>query len=181
MPATISLDLAERVAASLIASLGSAARGRNPFDHLILSRVLPPPVLEALRNLPFRPPHLDGVSGKRELHNDQRRYFDADTNAEFPACAAVAGAFQSPAVVSAVQAACGADLAGTCVRIEYAQDVDGFWLQPHTDLGVKAFTLLLYVNDRDDQDDLGTDLYRDGRDWAARTAFADNTALVFRP
>ena len=31
----------------------------------------------------------------------------------------------------------GTNLAGTYLRVEYAQDIDGFWLEPHTDLGVK--------------------------------------------
>jgi hypothetical protein len=31
-------------------------------------------------------------------------------------------------------------------RVEYAQDVDGFWLEPHTGLGVKTFTTLLYLS-----------------------------------
>ncbi|HEY7900990.1 MAG TPA: 2OG-Fe(II) oxygenase, partial [Caulobacteraceae bacterium] len=61
------------------------------------------------------------------------------------------------------------------------QDSDGFWLHPHTDLGVKRFTMLIYLSDGADQADLGTDIYADDRSWAKRTAFVDNSALVFVP
>jgi hypothetical protein len=121
------------------------------------------------------------VSGKRELHNDKRCYFDAGNNARFDLCGAVADAFQSVAVARAITEATGANLAGSYVRLEYAQDADGFWLAPHTDLGVKRFTMLIYLPDSPAQADLGTDIYRDPDTWAARPAFADNTALVFVP
>jgi hypothetical protein len=84
-------------------------------------------------------------------------------------------------VVSTIERVMGADLSGTYVRLEYAQDIDGFWLQPHTDLGVKKFTMLIYIGDRPDQNDLGTDIYRDAETWAKRPPFTSNTALVFVP
>ena len=100
----------------------------------------------------------------------------------FAVCAAVAEAFQAPEVVGRIERAMGADLARTYVRLEYAQDVDGFWLEPHTDLGVKRFTMLIYLNSgEDDQSGLGTDLFVDGKTWAKETPFDDNTALIFTP
>jgi len=143
--------------------------------------VFPRGLSNILRRLPFSAPELAGVSGKRELHNDQRHYFDATTNARFPACQAVADAFQSRAVVEAIEAATGADLSGSYVRLEFAQDTVGFWLQPHTDLGVKRFTMLIYLAADDSQSDLGTDIYSDAQTWAKRSAFVDNSALVFVP
>jgi hypothetical protein len=134
-----------------------------------------------LRRLPFPSPDLRGVSGKRELHNDQRHYFDAANNRRFEACAAVAGAFQSAPVVRAIGATTGAVLTGSYVRLEYAQDTEGFWLQPHTDLGVKLFTMLIYLPESEDQGDLGTDLYADPDTWSKRPPFTDNSAVVFVP
>ncbi len=142
---------------------------------------MPEGLTAALRRLPFQPPGLGGVSGKRELHNDQRHYFDAANNARFRLCGAVADAFQSSHVVRAIESRTGSDLAGTFVRLEYAQDTEGFWLEPHTDLGVKRFTMLMYLAESDDQADLGTDVYRDPGTWAKRPPFVDNTALVFVP
>ena len=89
--------------------------------------------------------------------------------------------FQSPEVVRVIERATGADLAGAFVRLEYAQDTDGFWLEPHTDLGVKRFTMLIYLSESPHQADLGTDIFRDPATWAARPPFTDNTALVFVP
>jgi hypothetical protein len=174
-------DLARAVESTLRASLASGAWSGEPYPHWIVSHVFPPAVAEALHHLPFREASLDGVSGKRELHNDTRHYFNAANNARFEACAAVAEAFQSPEVAHAIEMATGADLAASFVRLEYALDIEGFWLEPHTDLGVKKFTMLIYLSDGPAQDGLGTDIYADHETWAKRTAFADNSALVFVP
>lgn len=173
--------LEAEVVASLLASFTGADRGEAPFRHWVLHDVFPPDVARDLRSLPFPVVALDGVSGKRELHNDQRHYFDAANNARFAQCGAVARAFQSRRVASAIEAVTGADLTGVYVRLEYAQDTDGFWLQPHTDLGVKRFTMLIYLSDGPGQSDLGTDIYADADTWARRVPFDDNSALVFVP
>jgi hypothetical protein len=178
---TTDLDLTRAVCASLLAAFARARPVEAPYRHWTVTEVFPPDLAAELRGLPFARPDLHGVSGKRELHNDQRHYFDAANNARFAACAAVADAFQSREVTDAIEAATGADLAGSYVRLEYAQDTDGFWLQPHTDLGVKRFTMLIYLAGGEDQADLGTDIYESPGAWAKRSAFIDNTALVFVP
>ncbi|HEV2362671.1 MAG TPA: 2OG-Fe(II) oxygenase [Caulobacteraceae bacterium] len=178
---TGALDDTDAVIETLLESFAAAQGFAEPYPHALLSRVLPAAIAEELAELPFEAAGVGGVSGKRELHNDTRVYFDKATCARLPACAAVAAAFQSDEVVGGVEAAFGARLAGTFVRIEYAQDLDGFWLQPHTDLGVKRFTMLLYLADPSGQADLGTDIYAAPGRWAKRTPFVANTALVFVP
>ena len=89
--------------------------------------------------------------------------------------------FQSSEVVGMLAKATGSNLDDTYLRIEYAQDLDGFWLKPHTDLGVKKLTILYYLADAPGQDDLGTDIYAAEDSWAKRSAFTRNTALVFVP
>ena len=166
---------------SLAAAFAAARRDEVPYRHWNVGSVFPLGLTEQLRRLPFAPPDLHGVSGKRELHNDQRHYFDAANNARFDACGAVADAFQSAEVVDLIETATGANLSGSYVRLEFAQDTDGFWLEPHTDLGVKRFTMLIYLAEGEDQSELGTDIYADPDTWAKRSPFIDNSALVFVP
>ena len=176
-----SADLTAAVMASLAASFVGARRFEEPYRHWIVSNVFPPDLARVLGALPFAPVDVGGLSGKRELHNDVRHYFDAANNARFTACAAVAEAFQSSAVVETIEQTTRANLAGAFVRLEYAQDVEGFWLEPHTDLGVKRFSMLIYLAPADGQEDLGTDIYSAPGAWAKRIPFAANTALVFVP
>jgi hypothetical protein len=174
-------ELTIEVQASLMTAFATARADSDPYRHWIVDGVFPPGMSSTLGRLPFPLPELGGLSGKRELHNDQRHYFDAGNIARFPVCGAVADALQSSCVVRAIERATGASLSGAYVRVEYAQDTDGFWLEPHTDLGVKRFTMLIYLAGASGQDDLGTDLFADPSTWAKRTPFVDNSALVFVP
>ena len=94
---------------------------------------------------------------------------------------AVATAFQDRKLTTAVEQTFGTKLSGSSLRIEYAQDVDGFWLEPHTDLGVKLFTLLIYLSADASHADLGTDIYDTEKKHVARSPFAQNAAMVFVP
>lgn len=171
----------EALKATIADSLKAAARSEAPYRHWTLSDMIDPATAQALAVLPFPAPDLGGVSGARELHNDTRRYFDKDNIAAFPVCRQVAEAFQDRETVALFEAATGTDLSDCCLRIEYAQDIGGFWLKPHTDLGVKKLTLLCYLADLEGQEDLGTDIYADAATWAKRSPFVRGMALLFVP
>jgi hypothetical protein len=172
---------ADDVVRSFIKSIDSAKRSERPYRHWSLTDCLPSDTLEDVLTLPFEAPSLEGISGKRELHNNTRKYFDVDNRKLFPVCEAVAQAFQDKRVTSHIEKSCGTNLKGTYLRIEFAQDIDGFWLEPHTDLGVKAFTLLLYLSRNETHHDLGTDIYDGDKRHFGRSVFAPNAAMIFVP
>jgi hypothetical protein len=172
---------AERVAAAFEAAIEARRSFERPYPYHLMDNVFPAEVSDTLAELPFAPPVLNGVSGKRELHNDQRSYFDAVGVARFPVMGAVAQALQSTRVVAAIHAAFGAEIDDTFLRLEYAQDVDGFWLQPHTDLGVKKFTCLIYLSDGPGHENLGTDIYESPDKHFGSSPFKRGGAMVFVP
>jgi hypothetical protein len=169
-----------QIKAQIGSSVAQAAISETPYRHWTLENLFPDAVVDALFELPFNAPALDGISGERELHNDSRTYFDQDNIERRPVCAAVAKAFHDPDTVQMIADATGSDLDGCYLRIEFAQDVDGFWLRPHTDLGVKRLTLLYYLAEPG-QEDLGTDIYAAADSWAKRAPFKRNEALMFVP
>jgi hypothetical protein len=168
------------IESTMLASIASAERRTSPFTNWRMRDVFPDEAARALAELPFHAVDLHGVSGRRELHNDQRSYFALDVLDRYPVARRVAEAFQSPRVVETIMAETGAELAGTYLRIEYAIDISGFWLEPHTDLGVKSYTMLYQLGTHG-QEDLGTDVYVDKETWAERVPFGWNRALVFVP
>lgn len=163
-----------------LASLAAAERRSTPFVNWRIGGLLPAGMAQTLASLPFQPVDLRGVSGRRELHNDQRAYFAGGVLDRFPMARQLAELFQSPAMVQALILLTGALLVGTYLRIEYALDLDGFWLEPHTDLGVKAFTMLFQLG-QPGQEGLGTDLYFGPGAWAETVPFGWNSALLFVP
>ena len=171
----------EAFVSSLLESIETSQRHEVPYRHWFLQRCIPEDALDAILALPFPAPDLGGISGKRELHNATRRYFDAENRARHAVCEGFCQAFQDPRVTSRIEEHFGTRLGGTYLRVEYAQDTDGFWLEPHTDLGVKTFTMLLYTSKDPSHADLGTDIYDQNKKHVGRSPFAPNAALIFVP
>lgn len=180
MTAAVAVASRTPVEDALLASFAAAEQRETPYRTWRLSDVFPEATARALADLPFHAVDLHGISGKRELHNDQRSYFAGEVLDRHPVARSVVEALQSETVTRAIAERTGARLQGCCLRVEYAIDVSGFWLEPHTDLGVKTFTMLYYLGEPG-QEDLGTDLYAAKDSWAERAPFAWNTALIFVP
>lgn len=172
---------ADDVRRTLMTSFETAKRNEKPYRHWFLDGCLPKAAVSEILGLPFPAPELGGLSGKRELHNATRTYFDAPNRAKYPVVAAVADALQDARTTKTVESTFGCKLDGSYLRIEFAQDIDGFWLEPHTDLGVKLFTFLLYLSDEPGHENLGTDIYDGDKKHLGRSPFHSNGAMIFIP
>jgi hypothetical protein len=169
------------VVSSIRASIANGEIFDEPYRHNLLTDVLPGAVATTFAELDLAAPALDGASGTREAHNATRFYVDPSAMVRFPVMARLAEALQSSELAGFFVEAFGAALDATYLRIEYAQDVNGFWLEPHTDLGVKKLTILLYLSNGPGHADLGTDLYWSRERHFGRSPFQPNAALVFVP
>ena len=171
----------DAIVASLTASFAAAQGHPAPYAHWFIDHCLPPEAAAEVIGLPFPAPALGGISGKREVHNATRKYFDAENMQKFPVCNAVNAALQDARVTKAIETKFATTLAGTYLRVEFAQDTNGFWLEPHTDLGVKAFTFLPYLSTDAQHSGLGTDIYDAEKKHVARSPFKSNAAMIFVP
>ena len=166
---------------AVVSALERAVEEAWPYRHWLLRDVLDPATLAGLKAWPHAAPEVRHALGRRAENNPTRQYVDANAIAAVRPARALAEAFQDPRIVSAVEARCGTSLAGTNLRIEYAQDSAGFWLEPHTDIGEKALTAFIYLNDGNEVRDWGTDLYSDRHTPQKRLPLVDNTGVFFIP
>ncbi len=170
-----------QIAAHFLVALARAAAPAKPYRHWLLEEALPRETACAIAALPFAPPAIGDTGGRRETHNSTRTFFSTENQRDYPVCAAVAKAFQSKAVTEALEARTAADLSGSFLRIEYCQDTDGFWLEPHTDIGAKLFTMLIYLSDTPEAKGWGTDVYdAEGHHLGAADG-SFNRGLIFIP
>jgi hypothetical protein len=165
----------------MLKSIETSTRSDEPYKHWFLKGCLPQDVSDAILALPFEAPELGGISGKREVHNATRKYFDQENMGRFPVCKAFNEAFQDPCLTKRIAEFFGTKLDGSYLRVEFAQDTDGFWLEPHTDLGVKVFTMLLYMSKDEQHKELGTDIYDINKKHLGRSPFESNAAMIFVP
>lgn len=158
-----------------------AEQREQPYRHWLLHDVLPADLCRSIAALPFTPARIVDTQGRRETHNAQRIFVNPATRIMHPACDVLAETFQDEATSALIQDRCGVDLTGSFLRIECCLDTDGFWLEPHTDIGAKLFTMLIYQSDHPDAADWGTDITDPAGTLLARVPGTFNTGLIFVP
>jgi len=119
-----------------------------------------------------------GEARDRQQHAD---LFSTENRADFPVCRDIAAALQGRAVADGLETLCRTDLAGSFLRIEYCRDTDEFWLEPHTDIGAKLFTMLIYLSTEGSVEDWGTDLMNPAGDVLATVPYRANSGVIFIP
>jgi hypothetical protein len=172
---------AKRTAEWFAKALANAQNPRLPYPHWLLDQALPIDVARGIPALPFAPPCIEDTMGRRETNNSTRVFFGVEIQRDFPVCAEMAQAFQNPQTIAALSKATGVKLDGTFLRIEYCQDTDGFWLEPHTDIGAKLFTMLVYLSDVPAAANWGTDIYDDALKHLGQAPGTFNKGLIFIP
>jgi hypothetical protein len=152
-----------------------------PYRHWLMTDVIPDGAARDIAHLPIAQPQGLVFSGRRETNNATRTYFDVATRQKFPVVRAFAEAFQSSETVAFIERICGTNLSGTSLRVEFCQDAEGFWLEPHTDIGVKKFTMSLFLCEGEGGEDMGTDIFDADKKWFARAPSPFNSAMLFIP
>ena len=171
------------VAQTFLACLERAVHVVQPFDHWLLKNPLPNGFCDVITSLPFSPPQDSVFNGKRETNNSTRVYFTPENQAKFVACRRVAEGFKDASVKRTIEEVTGTDLSGTRLRIEYCQDTDGFWLEPHTDISAKKFTMLVYLSDDINLATAGTDIHEGPPDfkYVGSAPYGRNLGVIFIP
>ncbi|MGI9385387.1 MAG: 2OG-Fe(II) oxygenase [Methyloligellaceae bacterium] len=172
---------ANPVVDAYLACLANAQHETWPFDFWLLEDPLPEADADALAELAIDPAANAVFDGRRETNNDVRVYVTPDMQERHAVCGRIADAFKHPRMIAAIEARTGTVLDDCRLRIEYCQDTDGFWLEPHTDILVKKFTMLIYLSDDPELRDAGTDVYDDSGQWAGTTPYDKNLGLIFIP
>ncbi|HLW91813.1 MAG TPA: 2OG-Fe(II) oxygenase [Roseiarcus sp.] len=162
-------------------ALGAARLKEQPYRHWLLADAFPESMCVGVLVLPIAPAVIDDCGGVRDRHNDKRSFFTPSLQSKFPACALLAEAMQQPAIARRFKDVCGVKVEGAYLRMEYIQDTDGAWLEPHRDIKEKLFSMVLYLCTGPEAKGWGTDIYDDRRRWVGRSSAAFNSAVIFVP
>lgn len=171
------------VADTFLECLALSRHEREPFDYWLLKEALPVADVEAILGLPIPPPVEMVFNGRRESNNSKRIFFNPRNQEHYPVCRRVVDGFNDARVREAIEARTGTDLSGTSLRIEYCQDAPGFWLEPHTDIFVKKFTMLVYLLDSPGLVNAGTDIHEGPPEFRYVTTapYGRNRGVIFIP
>ena len=171
------------VADKFLDCIMDARHETSPFDYWLLEDPLPDGFCDDITNLPFPSPEGAVFDGKRDTNNALRVYFTRENQAKFEVCRRVVEGFSDPGVKRAIEEATGTDLSDGHLRIEYCQDPEGFWLEVHTDIFVKKFTMLVYLSDAPGLENAGTNIHEGPPDfkYVGAAPYAKNKGVIFIP
>ena len=173
---------ADAVTQTLLASFASARGGDKPYKHWFLEDSLSPAAVDAVIALPFAAPALDGVSGRREVHNATRKYFDVENRTQFPVVGAMSDALQSEAVTRAVEKTFGTKLNGTYLRDRVRPGHRRLLARAaHRPRRQGRSRCCSTCRRTPAHANLGTDIYDTDKKHVGRSPFKPNGAMIFVP
>ena len=170
---------ATQVANQFCNALRNAERCEDPYLHWKLTDVLPEDMCTGILTLPIAPPVLGKTDGTRDTYNKSRAFITPALREDFPTCGVLGDALQRPEVARQLEETIEIDAEGGFLRIEYIQDIDGSWLEPHRDIPDKLFSMVIYLCNGPEAVNWGTDIYDANCEWVGQASAAFNSAVIF--
>ena len=168
------------VASHFVKVLAASELIEQPYRRWKLIDVFPESMCTGILTLPIPPPVVTiDTKGQRATFNDQRTFFTPRLREFYPAVSVLCDAMQRPEVARQFQSTCGIKAKKGYLRMEYIQDLDGAWLEPHCDIPEKLFSMVLYLCTGPYARDWGTDIYDSNRKPIGRSPADFNTAAIF--
>ena len=108
------------------------------------------------------------------------RCFVSKENAtQFPHLVKFINELQSKETHQTISKMIDRDLSNSYVRVEVICDREGFWLKPHCDIKEKLMSGLIFVNNTNESEDLGTDFYNEKLEKIKTLPYRNNYGYLF--
>ena len=108
------------------------------------------------------------------------RCFVTKENAyQFPNLVKFIEELQSKETYEVISKMINKDLSKSYVRVEVICDREGFWLKPHCDIEEKLMSGLIFVNNENESENLGTDFYNEKLEKVKTIPYKHNYGYLF--
>ena len=108
-----------------------------------------------------------------------RCFITKENSKKFPALTKLINELQSKETCSKISSLINRDLFNSYVRVEVICDRKGFWLKPHCDIKEKLVSCLLFVNEFNESETLGTDFYNEKLEKVKTVPYKNNYGYFF--
>jgi len=98
---------------------------------------------------------------------------------KFPNLVKFINELQSKEVHQTISKMIDKDLSNSYVRVEVICDREGFWLKPHCDIKEKLMSGLIFVNNANESENLGTDFYNEKLEKVKTVPYKNNYGYMF--
>lgn len=120
----------------------------------------------------------EGISSGGKAFNF-RCFITKDNAKEFPNLVEFINELQSKETHETISKMINKDLSNSYVRVEVICDREGFWLKPHCDIKEKLLSGLIFVNNVNESENLGTDFYNEKLEKVKTVPYKHNYGYMF--
>ena len=108
-----------------------------------------------------------------------RCFVSKENASQFPNLVKFINELQSKETYQKISKMINKDLSNSFVRVEVICDREGFWLKPHCDIKEKLMSGLIFVNNKNESEDLGTDFYNQKLEKVKKVPYKHNFGYFF--
>ena len=177
--------------------LNNSKKFDNPFEHWELNKPLTDEQIKEIVTADITDPAkhnlnydgtraIDGGEGKfRQGISDGgkalkfRCFVTKENSNEFPGLTNLIAELQSKKTYQTISELINKNLSNSYVRVEVICDREGFWLKPHCDIKEKLMSGLIFVNNSNESENLGTDFYNSKLEKVKTVPYKHNYGYLF--
>ena len=165
--------------------LNKSMKYSSPFDHWELNKPMSEDMVKELSNVSISesPRSFDGTraadGGGNGIDGKLRVFLESDNAALLPQGIELINDLRSKEVVDLIENNIQKKVSNSFIRIEYIADREGFWLKPHKDIEEKLMTMMLFINEHNETEALGTDFYNNDISLVKTIPYKHNTGYYF--
>ena len=108
-----------------------------------------------------------------------RCFITKENSSQFPNLVKFINELQSKETYQIISKMINKDLSKSYVRVEVICDREGFWLKPHCDIKEKLMSGLIFINNKNESEDLGTDFYNEKLEKVKTLPYRNNYGYLF--
>tara|TARA_Y100000768_G_scaffold239189_1_gene181104 strand:- start:690 stop:1352 length:663 start_codon:yes stop_codon:yes gene_type:complete len=108
-----------------------------------------------------------------------RCFVSKENASQFPNLVKFINELQSQETYKTISQMINKDLSNSFVRVEVICDREGFWLKPHCDIKEKLMSGLIFVNNKNESEELGTDFYNQKLEKVKTVPYKHNFGYFF--
>ena len=169
----------------------------DPFQHWELDKPLTQSQIQEIINADIDDPtkHSLNYDGTRAIDGGEgvfregissggkalkfRCFITKENALEFPNLVKFINELQAKETHQVISKMVKKDLSNSYVRVEVICDREGFWLKPHCDIKEKLMSGLIFVNNANESEELGTDFYNEKLEKVKTVPYKDNYGYLF--
>lgn len=151
----------------------------NPFKHYTFTDFFCEKELADIDNIKLNN-HSASLDGARTTNNN-RFFVDKENMNDSSVLKRVVDFFLRDEIIDMFEQECERVIRGNYLRVEFIEDREKSWLEPHVDISEKIMSFLVYLNNTNENEDIGTALYDNNKNFVKTVPYINNTGFYFYP